>query len=166
MIYKTTFIVLIMMVFFSSFVYGVALPSTVDAQDIIKSIDETSKYCYDQAVIRDDLTKVYIEEKLNDIYQDINRRMTLFKFINSIVTFIVVFLALYINRWLDFKRTLKIKEINTTKITSVKDKPKEKSQINAETSPILKEKIKKDNPIYKPTIEKSGFEFVFNEGLK
>ncbi len=160
--YKTIIFILII-IFLSSSVSGATikkdLPSNIDATEIRESIEETGKYCYDQAVARDQETKVFIQEKLDDIYDDINYRLTFFKFVNSIVTFIVVFLAIFINSWLTFRRNRKIKDIE--KVNLVKDK--DLSKKGPVKPVILKEKAKNEDIINKDKVAENPFNFVFKE---
>lgn len=159
--YKTILTILII-IFLSSFVSGATikkdLPSNIDAVEIRESIEETGKYCYDQSIARDQDIQIYIEEKLEDIYKDINYRLTFFKFINSIVTFIVVFLAVYINSWLSFRRNRRIESIK--KINVHKEEDLKKKQ--AVKPLILKEKQEDKNIIQKKNVSENGFKFVFN----
>jgi len=157
--YKTIILVILIIILFSNFAYAIKkdLPSTVDTKEIKDSIEETGKYCYEQSIIRDQEIQKYIEGKLEDVYSDINHRITLFKFVNSIVTFIVVFLAVYINEWLSFHRKLKIRMINEENLV----KNDELSKKQPDSFHILKEKRKNDDNIKEKNITENGFKFVF-----
>ena len=115
---KRTVILLIVigLILFSSLVNAVTLPKPlIEPEDIKNAINETGTYCYEQSTKRDEEIKVYIDKNLDSIKKDIEGRLLFFKFINSIVTFIVIFLAFFLNEFLKFRRMRKLDEISKKK---------------------------------------------------
>lgn len=145
-------IIVVLCVFFSiSFVFGVVLPSTFDSEQIVNSIkiavDESGKYCYNQSVTRDKEIKTYIDENIIILKDHVDLELTKFKFAYSIVTFIVVFLAFYLNEFLKFRRDRKLEEINKTVLPL--------NPINQQKRPPIKPELPTKNTIQKTKKKKT-----------